>query len=154
MEDWVGGHEFEPYVEQFVENSIPPWLIVMEKKTLDPFSASNASHVIRTSDQTGYNATMYCIHHLDEQLRNFVTTQVSQGHVPTDMEIQNHARIIVYEYDDPWNQTRADLPMWLDQFKQENGLITVSATHGLNAYVGNDGRVRRFQSSRTLNGQG
>ena len=128
MEDWVGGHEFESYVEQFVENAMPPSLITFEKTTLDPFSASNASHVIQDPTPFGATSTVYCIHHLDEELRAFVRSQVSQGHVPTDMEIQNHARVLVYEYDDPWNQTRADLPTWLDQFKRETGLITVSAT--------------------------
>ena len=150
MKDWVGGHGFERYVEQFVENAIPPSLNALEKTTLDPFSASNASHVIQDPTPSGFTSTIHSIHHLDEELRAFIKTQVSQGHVPTDMEIQNHARILVYEYDDPWNQTRADLPTWLDQFKKEIGLITVSATHGLNAYVGDDGRIERYRSSQGL----
>jgi len=154
MDDWVGEHEFEPYVEQFVQNSIPPWLIVMEKNTLDPFSASNASHVIQAPNQSGLTSTTYCIQYLEEKLGSFVKTQVSQGHVPTDKEIQSHARVLVFEYDDPWNQTEADLPRWLDQFKKKVGLITVTATHGLNAYIGDDGRVERYKSSRIRDGLG
>ena len=150
MEDWLGNHELEPYVEHFVENAMPPFLIAIEKKTLDPFSASNDSHIIQQPTQPGFNPAVHCIHHLDEKLRAFVKTQVSQGHVPTDMEIQNHARILIYEYDDPWNQTRADNPMWLEQFKKQTGLITVSASHGLNAYVGDDGCVDICGSSRPL----
>ena len=202
MDDWTGGHEFEPYVEQFVENAVPPFLIAMEKKTPDPFSASNPSHAFQAPDTSDFTAKIHCIHHLDEQLRGFIKTQVTQGHVPSDMEIQNHARILVYgsyfllyhpqcvkhlesvhvsgimtiflpfvssfigllawylvrkngmltsksrtEYDDPWNQTRADNPVWLDLFKKQNGLITVSTTHDLNAYIGDDGYAPRYKSS-------
>ncbi len=96
MNDWVGGHEFEPYVEQFVENAVPPFLIAMEKKTPDPFSASNPSHAFQAPESSGFTLKINCIHHLDEQLRGFIKTQVTQGHVPTDIEIQNHARILVY----------------------------------------------------------
>ena len=140
MNEWLGGHDFEPYVEQFVENSVPPSLIALERMTLDPFSATNASPVIRVPDQSGDDLAIDQIHHLDEPLCAFVRTQVLLGHVPTDMEIQNHARVLVYEFDDPWNQTRADLPIWLDSFKKQTGLITISATHGLNAYIGEPDR--------------
>jgi hypothetical protein len=44
-------------------------------------------------------------------------------HVPSDAEIQHHARWIIYESDDPWNQTAADHPEWLWRFKKDVGII-------------------------------
>ncbi|KAJ4299324.1 hypothetical protein N0V90_004569 [Kalmusia sp. IMI 367209] len=48
-------------------------------------------------------------------------------HVPSDEEIQHHARWIVYESDDPWNQTAADHAEWLWQFKKDVGIIQNTA---------------------------
>ncbi|KAF5011808.1 hypothetical protein FDECE_2098 [Fusarium decemcellulare] len=47
-------------------------------------------------------------------------------HVPTDEEIQHHARWIVYNDGDPWNQTVADNPVWLRQFKIDVGVLKPS----------------------------
>ncbi|RMJ14881.1 hypothetical protein CDV36_005447 [Fusarium kuroshium] len=44
-------------------------------------------------------------------------------HVPTDEEIQHHARWILYNDGDPWNQTVADNPAWLRQFKIDVGIL-------------------------------
>ncbi|KAH6639333.1 hypothetical protein C7974DRAFT_129279 [Boeremia exigua] len=44
-------------------------------------------------------------------------------HIPTDEEIQHQARCIVYDDDDPWNQTAADNAQWLRQFKRDVGIL-------------------------------
>ncbi|KAL2675697.1 hypothetical protein Neosp_011887 [[Neocosmospora] mangrovei] len=44
-------------------------------------------------------------------------------HVPTDEEIQHHARWILYNDGDPWNQTVAENPAWLRQFKIDVGIL-------------------------------
>lgn len=43
-------------------------------------------------------------------------------HVPSDLEIQHQARWIVYDGDDPWNNTPADYEEWLWRFKEEMGI--------------------------------
>lgn len=43
-------------------------------------------------------------------------------HVPTDEEIRRQARWIIYNDDDPWNQTAVDNAEWLLRFKRSNGL--------------------------------
>lgn len=45
-------------------------------------------------------------------------------HVPSDEEIQHQARWIMYDGDDPWNQTPADYDAWLRQFKRGAGIET------------------------------
>jgi hypothetical protein len=42
----------------------------------------------------------------------------------TDEIIQTEARRILYDSDDPWNQTAADNPEWLGLFKQAHGIDT------------------------------
>jgi hypothetical protein len=43
-------------------------------------------------------------------------------HVPSDLEIQHQARWIMYDGDDPWNNTPADYAEWLWRFKEEMGI--------------------------------
>lgn len=42
----------------------------------------------------------------------------------TDEILQKEARHILYDDDDPWNQTAADNPEWLSLFKQAHGIST------------------------------
>ncbi|KAJ4361495.1 hypothetical protein N0V95_001832 [Ascochyta clinopodiicola] len=60
-------------------------------------------------------------------LRRWVLATMSPSnpgsHVPSDAEIQHHARWIMYESDDPWNQTAADHPEWLWRFKKDVGIM-------------------------------
>ncbi|CAG7559701.1 unnamed protein product [Fusarium equiseti] len=44
-------------------------------------------------------------------------------HVPSDEELRHQARCLLYNDDDPWNQTPADNAQWLDIFKKEAGII-------------------------------
>lgn len=39
---------------------------------------------------------------------------------PSDEALQRQARIIIYEFDDGWNQTAADNIEWLNAFKQRH----------------------------------
>ncbi|KPM37918.1 hypothetical protein AK830_g8635 [Neonectria ditissima] len=43
-------------------------------------------------------------------------------HIPSDEEIQYQARWILFDDDDPWNQTVADNAEWLQQFKVDVGI--------------------------------
>lgn len=54
-----------------------------------------------------------------------------QHKLPSDAEIQNQARWVVYDDDDPWNQTAADNAEWLIRFKRDVGLASPSLGPGL-----------------------
>ncbi|KAF4947409.1 hypothetical protein FGADI_10480 [Fusarium gaditjirri] len=43
-------------------------------------------------------------------------------HVPSDEELRHQARCLLYNDDDPWNQTPADHAQWLEMFKKEVGI--------------------------------
>ncbi|KAH7169936.1 hypothetical protein EDB81DRAFT_850878 [Dactylonectria macrodidyma] len=63
---------------------------------------------------------------LTRELSRFVASAMSPlnptCHKPTDQELQYQARWIMYDDDDPWNQTPADNPDWLRDFKRDAGL--------------------------------
>ncbi|KAL6691180.1 hypothetical protein J3F84DRAFT_387052 [Trichoderma pleuroticola] len=65
---------------------------------------------------------------LGRELGRWVTSIMSpnnpNSHIPSDAEIQHHARFLVYDDDDPWNQTVADNLQWLHRFKVSVGIIS------------------------------
>ena len=64
----------------------------------------------------------------DSDMRRWAASTLSPKnpncHVPSDEEIQHQARWIMYDGDDPWNQTPADFPNWLWRFKRDVGIAT------------------------------
>ncbi|KLP10160.1 unnamed protein product [Fusarium fujikuroi] len=68
-----------------------------------------------------------CYRRLNRELTRYVTSIMSLNnpncHVPTDAEIQHQARCIIFDDDDPWNQTAADNAEWLLRFKRDVGIL-------------------------------
>ncbi|OAA74203.1 homeobox and C2H2 transcription factor [Cordyceps fumosorosea ARSEF 2679] len=68
-------------------------------------------------------------------LARFVASSMSDcnpnKHIPSDEEIQQQARWLEYGEGDPWNQTAADLPDWLERFKRDIGLLPRDTGPGL-----------------------
>ncbi|KAK1990538.1 homeobox and C2H2 transcription factor [Colletotrichum falcatum] len=68
-----------------------------------------------------------CYRKLVRELTRFVTITTSPRNpnrrIPTDAELQHQARWISFEDDDPWNQTPADNPDWLRDFKREMSIL-------------------------------
>lgn len=137
MTQWQGDWGFEPHVHKMVENAMPPYLIGTDRNTLDPFTArkngtakgpgataSNAqSHSTTLVSHTG------CFRRLERELSVCIRRMTAQGIVPTDETIQAEARKIIFQTDDPWNQTCADNPTWLAVLKRNAGLCdTPNAT--------------------------
>ncbi|KAH0184057.1 hypothetical protein KCU99_g5322, partial [Aureobasidium melanogenum] len=154
MKDWRGDHEFEPEIAAKVTNAIPPYLIGDETETLVPFSST--SHVVRDhvaqissrltampsepseptsplpltpemevlSTQTN-NLTLneMVIFHLGRYGRQ----QLSLGITPTDEMFQNEARRLLYDSEDPWNQSLVDNPEWLAAFRLLHGWTNTGA---------------------------
>lgn len=68
-----------------------------------------------------------CYRRLARELTRYVSAAMSPNnphcHVPTDEELQHQARWILYDDDDPWNQTAADNAEWLMRFKRDVGIL-------------------------------
>ncbi|KAF9887064.1 hypothetical protein FE257_010558 [Aspergillus nanangensis] len=122
MAQWQGDWGFEPYVQSLVENAMPPYLIGHEHTTLDPYKSSEA---IENPQDLINPGDVNCFYRLRNQLTDYIRTQMIAGTIPTDQMIQTEARMVVYDNDDPWNQTCADNPVWLSLLKRDAGLETV-----------------------------
>lgn len=76
-----------------------------------------------------------CYGRLVRELSRFVEASMNplnpNAHTPTDFEIQNQARMIIYSDPDPWNQTAADNAEWLVRFKRDVGLAPTEDGPGL-----------------------
>ena len=67
-----------------------------------------------------------CWGRLEQELSKFVTQFRLQGTIPSDRQLQDQARLVIYEDDDPWNWTCADNQQWLDTFKYSQGIGNVT----------------------------
>lgn len=135
MSQWSGGWGFEPYVDRLVEDAMPPYMIAQERVSMDPFvakahttpsSLGNSELTFGTSadasDEYQIAKDSNCWGRLDNELTRFVMQQKLAGIIPTDQDLQNRARKIIYDDEDPWNQTPADNKQWLDTFKYQVGI--------------------------------
>jgi hypothetical protein len=132
MKDWKGCRGLDPAVALVVENAMPPYLIGAEATGIIPFSASNrypdtnvAHHQTDVNErhlQQEGNPQPTPFELLTERLVRFVQERQATGVPITDDAIQREARSFVYGDEDPWNQTAADNPDWLQMFKDGMGL--------------------------------
>ncbi|SPO02435.1 uncharacterized protein DNG_05108 [Cephalotrichum gorgonifer] len=121
MKDWNGCRGLDPAVALLVENAIPPYLIDAEANDPEPFSASRGN-AKKTCPADGTRAPPTAFEALTERLGEFVQAQRRRGEVVTDEELRRRARLILYDDEDPWNQTPADNAQWLEMFKSGYGL--------------------------------
>lgn len=127
MSKWKGDWGFEPYVQRLVENGIPPSLIASERANLaqeragkaksfaSSFAGSLAASLLVPADETSFIR-------LESELKAYIGGQLLDGSTPTDKEIQDQARLIVYGSNDPWNHTCADNVVWLSVLKRDCGM--------------------------------
>ncbi|KAF5858672.1 hypothetical protein ETB97_003887 [Aspergillus alliaceus] len=129
MRQWQGDWGFEPSVQSRVANAMPPYLNGQERLTMNPYTA-NATNDLELSaesnqpmlqDQEDANSWR----RLQQELTAYIKRQLEIGVIPTDAMMQDHARVVIYGCDDPWNQTCADNPVWLSFLKRDNGLEAV-----------------------------
>lgn len=98
------------------------WLEEVRRKMGLPRTVEMTFENIRSTDNTTIDNTILNYGRLEKELIDFVHSQQAAGLVPTDADLQQQARLIVYGNDDPWNQTLADDPKQLLNFKRLNGL--------------------------------
>lgn len=122
---------------KFLINQSGCWLRGFRRRAGLPRSSEMLSEQIRSLDDKSIDYSIHNHARLVHELKDWVRFQVSLGTYPSDVELQNQARMIVFKNDDPWNQTAMDDPSILHQFKQQAGLITMGdfASQGLNMPV-------------------
>ncbi|XEV01229.1 hypothetical protein FSHL1_006516 [Fusarium sambucinum] len=154
MKEWKGDRGFDQEIDEIVENDIPAFLIGDQRLTMEPFSASKADHrtneplpASHSSDEPGpglFSSQMEVLpsshshREIERRLLRYVSTEISQGRVPSDRQIQIKTSEIMYGPDNAWDATWADNPQWLDMFRKKAGLISLPLSGGKNAFVGFD----------------
>ena len=116
---------------KYLITTSPNWLSEFRRRALLPRSDQMAQMHIRPLDDTTIDYSIHNYHRLERELVDFVTKQRSTGYTPTDADLQRTARMIIFENDDPWNQTAADDPNYLIAFKRQNGLLEPIAEEDL-----------------------
>ncbi|KAF7871727.1 hypothetical protein EAF04_003834 [Stromatinia cepivora] len=116
------------------------------KGTSPNMSYNQPVHTLEASNQPSTNSNptqplkyflndANCYNRLVRELSRFVARCMSPNnpnqHIPTDAELQNQARWVIYDDDDPWNQTAADNAEWLMRFKRDAGLSPQESGPGL-----------------------
>jgi hypothetical protein len=129
MSNWSDGWGFEPHIARLVENSVPPYMNGNERSSMDPFvaKATTSSSAEETNLTCGTSAPSTladsnCWRRLEQALSGYIVQQKAMGHIPSDKELQDQGRRIVFDDDDPWNQTAADNERWLATLKFQHGI--------------------------------
>ncbi|KAK2044464.1 hypothetical protein LZ31DRAFT_565860 [Colletotrichum somersetense] len=74
----------------------------------------------RSTDATKIDSTIHNYSRLERSLADYLERQRGLGIEPCNDSLQREARIIIYEFDDGWNQTAADNLDWLAAFRQRH----------------------------------
>ncbi|KAE8374595.1 hypothetical protein BDV26DRAFT_295803 [Aspergillus bertholletiae] len=146
MDDWTGEHDFPPEIIQHVTDSLPPYYIGYDSRCLVPFSVTNAhakdqldqitsrlhwdtategntSNALAQafpSVQPSNDSLSSLLEVLASHLGRFTRQKLAQGIIPTDEMLQQESRKLVYDSEDPWDQTIFDNPEWLAAFRREH----------------------------------
>jgi len=87
-----------------------------------PDNASEASDDLLQGEPDQMTRDTNCWGRLEQELGRYVTKCKLSNVLPTDKQLQDQGRMIIYEDDDPWNWTCADNQQWLDTFKYQQGI--------------------------------
>ncbi|PHH88854.1 hypothetical protein CDD83_6967 [Cordyceps sp. RAO-2017] len=96
------------------------WLADFRRRAHLPRSEDVQDRAIRSTDPKSIDSTIHSYSRLERELTDFLRLRRSEGVEPTDEDLQRQARIIIFEFDDGWNQTAADNIHWLEAFKQRH----------------------------------
>ncbi|KJZ78002.1 hypothetical protein HIM_02639 [Hirsutella minnesotensis 3608] len=96
------------------------WLVEFRRRAHLPRSEDVQDRAIRSTDPKSIDSTIHSYSRLERELTNYLRQQRLAGVEPSNEDLQRQARIIIYEFDDGWNQTAADSFHWLEAFKQRH----------------------------------
>ncbi|GIC93602.1 uncharacterized protein Aud_010090 [Aspergillus udagawae] len=125
MIQWKGDWGFDPDIQKQVQNAMPPYLLGYERNTMDPWRVTDVPGTLEDDgsplDGSIPNA-LSKYSNLQRDLVAYIRSQLAANIYPSDLELQDTARLIAYGNNDRWNQTYADDPAWLEMIKREAGL--------------------------------
>ncbi|KAK4145835.1 C2H2 transcription factor [Dichotomopilus funicola] len=111
-------------------NASPAWLADFRQRAHLPRSEDLADEGKRSKDPMTIDSTIHNPSRLEYELAEYIRVQRAMGTEPTDADLQKHARMIIFEYEDEWNQTQADDPAWLAAFRQRHATSSTGSSAG------------------------
>ncbi|KAI5463136.1 hypothetical protein BGZ63DRAFT_412802 [Mariannaea sp. PMI_226] len=102
------------------------WLAAFRRRAHLPRSEDVKDDMCRSTDPSLIDSTIHSYSRLERELGEYLKAQRALGLEPTDENLQREARIIIYEFDDGWNQTAADNVNWLANFRNRHPKPTTS----------------------------
>ncbi|KAG8407996.1 hypothetical protein J3459_018311 [Metarhizium acridum] len=123
MMEWQGDPGFDDNIGELVQNDFPAFLIGGQRNTMEPFSGSQASHVMESGDnampgnlndgliqpvdnaagsQLNPNPTMHSYRCIERLLLAHVTKELGRGHVPSD-QLRHKTSEMMYGPDNMWD---------------------------------------------------
>ena len=103
-----------------MEETSPPAAIDY-RQPIEPSEPANELHTPALLDSRARSAEAFA-DILASHLARFALEYRQMGVYLSDDMLQREARQVLYSSDDPWNQTIADSPIWLKEFRDRNGL--------------------------------
>lgn len=115
----VSTHPSDPFANFLLRliTSSTNWLKNFRRRAHLPRSEDVKDEIFRSTDPTLIDSTVHSYSRLERELGDYLKLQRLLGLEPSDDDLQRQARIIIYEFDDGWNQTAADNVEWLQAFK-------------------------------------
>jgi len=107
---------------KFLITKSTSWLEPFRRRCGLPRSSEFASEQIRSADEKSIDYITHNHARLVKELKDWTHFKMALGKAPSDAEIMSQARMIVYNNDDPWNQTSIEDPAILHLFKRQAGL--------------------------------
>lgn len=96
------------------------WLAAFRRRAHLPRSEDVEHETVRSRDPSSIDSTIHSYSRLERELADYLRQQRCVGLEPADADLQRQARIIIYEFDDGWNQTAADNVQWLESFRNRH----------------------------------
>jgi Homeobox KN domain len=134
IESSMGHSPLDPFMQSSEDSSTPEEQLALWNAvggcpvTMIPFPAgSTDANAMGTWSMPGMESfnmqhpppkISTCWEVLTIRLGLYVRELQAAGIPVTDQRLQQHARMIIYDSDDDWNQTAADDPQWLELFKK------------------------------------
>ncbi|KKF97631.1 Tc5 transposase DNA-binding domain protein [Ceratocystis platani] len=105
------------------------WLARFRQRAHLPRSEEMGDEWYRSTDPATIDSTIHSYSRLERELGDYLEHQRREGIEPTNLDLQRRARIIIYEFDDGWNQTAADSTEWLTAFRERHPANSSPNTH-------------------------
>jgi hypothetical protein len=121
--------EIASFLQRLIKRSTT-WLAHFRRRVCLPTAEDMGDEHERCTDPNPrcIESSVHTPLRLEAALAEYLQSQRSKGLEVDDSQLRAHARLVIYEQDDTWDQTAADDVEWLAAFKRKYGVSPLGAT--------------------------